>query len=324
MSYGRIVGSPRVARGREDAFFMQNNQAKFYSASGKHLILVVDDELINRELMKLILEDEYDVITAPDGDTAYEIIKDRRDTLSLVMLDLLMPGIHGLDLLRNLKDDPDLRHIPVIVMTADTDSEVESLKLGAVDFISKPYPDREVILARVTRTIELFEDRQTIQYTERDGLTGLYNREYFYRYVQQYDKRHRDTDMDAIVVDAHHFRMINERYGKSYGDDVLRHIGQNLLLSVKGSGGIVCRREADTFLIYCPHREDYLDILDDASIPLEGENGAQNRIRLRMGVYAHVDKDIEIERRFDRAKMASDTVRNQYMNSVALFISTII
>ena len=298
---------------------MGMNQEKYPAVDRRREVLIVDDELINRELLKLVLEDEYETLMAPDGDTAYEIIRQRRETLSLVLLDLLMPGMHGLDLIRHLKADADLRRIPIIVLTSDARAEVESLRLGAVDFITKPYPDSEVILARVRRTIELFEDREIIQYTERDSLTGLYNREYFYRYAQQYDQHHRGMDMDAVLVDVHHFRMINERYGKAYGDDLLRRVGERLLASVKASGGIVCRREADIFLIYCPHREDYADLLEAASVTLAGEGGPANPVRLRMGVYANVDKAIDVERRFDRAKMAADTVRNTYMSAVAIY-----
>ena len=298
---------------------MLKSHEKFYAVNGKRLVLIVDDELINRELLKLILEDDYETITAPDGETALEIIQEKHEFLSLILLDLLMPGMHGLDLIRHLKEDPILRQIPVIVLTADSKAEVRSLKLGAVDFISKPYPDREVILARVHRTIELSEDREIIEYTERDGLTGLYNREYFFRFAQQYDQLHPGADMDAMVVDVHHFRMVNERYGKACGDDVLRRIGECVRLTVKDAGGIVCRREADTFLIYCPHREDYQAILDRASVALSEDGAGANRVRLRMGVYAHVDKTIDMERRFDRAKTAADTARSSYISSFALY-----
>ena len=187
---------------------------KFHSANGKRLVLIVDDELINRELLKLALQDEFETLTAADGVSALQIIRERKDELSLVLLDLLMPGIHGLELLRIVKEDADLKHIPVIVLTADQESEVDSLQLGAADFIQKPYPKQEVILTRVRRTIELSEDRDIIHFTERDVLTGLFNREYFFRYAQQFDQHHKDMDMDAIVIDIHHFRMINERYGK--------------------------------------------------------------------------------------------------------------
>ena len=123
------------------------------------------------------------------------------------------------------------------------------------------------------------------------------------------------TRTDAIVVDINRFHMINERYGRHAGDDTLRRVGEKLRESVQGEGGIVCRREADTFLIYCPHRLDYSVILDNASI----DAGRNTRIRLRMGVYADVDKTMDIERRFDRAKSAADTVKNSFTKAVSIY-----
>ena len=205
----------------------------------------------------------------------------------------------------------------MIVLTSDKESEVESLNTGASDFISKPYPRHEIILARVRRCIELSENRDLIRWTERDHLTGLYNREYFYRFAERYDVFHRDGHEDAAVVDVSHFHMINERYGKAYGDRMLRRIGAELRESVRHSGGIVCRREADTFQMYCPHRTDYAELAERISA-CAGEEGSA-RVRIRIGVYADVDKSIEMERRFDRAKMAADTLRNSFSDSVALY-----
>ncbi|MBR3400825.1 MAG: EAL domain-containing protein, partial [Parasporobacterium sp.] len=298
---------------------MPKNHEKFHSANGKRLILIADDEMINRELLANMLEADYELITAANGREAYDLIDRNRDMLSLVLLDLLMPEMHGLDLLKKLKEDPVLSQIPVIVMTADKEAEVDSLNLGAIDFIPKPFPEQKVILARVLRTIELSEDRQIIQSTERDPLTGLYNREFFYGYAQQYDQHHKDKVMDAIVVDINHFHIINERYGKAYGDEVLRKIGEQIREKVQDSGGIVCRREADTFLVYCPHREDYKEILDYASSGLGGNDRISNRVRLRMGVYSEVDKNIDVERRFDRAKLAADTVKGSFSRPIAIY-----
>ena len=288
---------------------MLKTHEKFHSENGKRQVLIVDDELINRELLNMVLAEEYDTLFAENGEQALQIIREKYDTLSLILLDLLMPGLHGLDLIKILKNDQYLKDIPVIVLTADQEAEVDSLQLGASDFIPKPYPKKEVILTRVMRSIELFEDRDIIQSTERDHLTGLYNREYFYRYAQQFDQHHKGMEMDAIVLDVHHFRMINERYGKTYGDELLHRIGEKIRETVRDAGGIVCRREADTFLVYCPHREDYEAILEHASMGLEGST---NRLRLRMGVYPRVDKALEMERRFDRAKMAADTIRSNF------------
>ena len=302
---------------------MLKSHEKFHSANGKRQILVADDEMINREMLREMLKDDYDLIFASDGLQTLSMIHENKDSLSLVLLDILMPGMSGLEVLKAVQEDDSISHIPVIVTTAEREAEVESLKLGAIDFIPKPYPEIGVIQARVLRTIELYEDRDIIQSTERDELTGLYNKEFFYRYAEQFDQHHKDLDMDAILVDINHFRMINERYGKAYGDDVLRRIGEQVRAMVQESGGIVCRREADTFMVYCPHREDYPEIMEQASVYLAGDDSAANRVRLRMGVYSHVDKSIDIERRFDRAKMASDTVRGSFSRTIGFYDSSL-
>ena len=300
---------------------MLKSHEKFHSANGKRLILIVDDEAINRELMGLILEKDYELLYAADGQEALDKIRRNRELLSLVLLDLMMPVMPGKEVLRAIKADPALRHIPVIVLTADQNAEVESLQLGATDFIPKPYPKASVIEARVLRTIELSEDRQIIQSTERDALTGLYNREFFYRYAEQFDQHHKDLSMDAMVVDVNHFHMVNERFGTAYGDEILRRIGEKLREMVQDTGGIVCRREADTFMVYCPHGKDYRAILDSAAAALADDESISSRVRLRMGVYAETDKTLDIERRFDRAKQAADTVRNSFTNPIGIYDS---
>ena len=298
---------------------MPKNHVQFHSANGKRLVLIVDDELVNREILSNILAGDYETITATNGREALDIIRSNSELINLVLLDLIMPEMHGLELLKILREEPGLNKIPVIVMTADRSAEVDSLNFGASDFIPKPFPEPRIILARVTRTIELFEDRQIIQSTERDSLTGLYNREYFYNYAVTYDQHHKDVPMDAVVMDVNHFHMINERYGKTYGDEVLKRIGGRIRDIICDSGGIAARREADTFLIYCPHRSDYEKILDGVSIGLAGEENAGNRVRLRIGVYSNADKSLDMERRFDRAKMAADTVRNSFSKTIAFY-----
>jgi len=296
---------------------------KFYSVNDKRQVLVVDDELINRELMGAVLEADYEVLFAENGQQAMEVIEANRETLSLVLLDLMMPVMSGKEVLARIKQDPEMSQIPVIVLTVDKEAEAETFSLGAADYISKPYPKADAILARILRTIELYEDRQIIQSTERDPLTGLLNREYFYSFAEQLDQHHRDREMDAIVIDVNHFHMINERFGTAYGDDVLRRIGDRCREMVGDVDGIVCRREADTFLVYCPHGKDYRAILDHAADGLTDDEHSNNRVRLRMGVYAKVDKSLDIERRFDRAKIAADTVRNSFARTIGVYDKTL-
>ena len=283
----------------------------------KRQVLIVEDEEVNSALLNAYLEPEYEVLFAETGEAALAAIRGRVETLSLVLLDLILPDMNGLDILREIKKDANFSRIPVIVLTSDTDSEVESLNSGASDFIPKPYPDREIIMARVRRCIELSENRDLIRWTERDHLTGLYNREYFYRFAEQYDVFHREEVMDALLVDVNHFRLINERFGKAYADGVLRRIGTELYAAVREGGGIVCRREADSFQVYCPHRTDYAALADRVTAAACG--GDRGRVRIRIGVYSGVDKAIDMERRFDHAKNAADTIRGSLLTSVAIY-----
>ena len=123
--------------------------------------------------------------------------------------------------------------------------------------------------------------------------------------------------MDALVLDVNHFQMINERFGKVYADGVLKRIGQKILDITESRGGIACRKGADTFLIYCPHLDDYSGLMKKVVSAACGED--KGRIRIRLGAYANADKTTEAEVRFDRAKIAADTIRDNYAVSVALY-----
>lgn len=290
-------------------------------AGGKRHILVADDEYINREMLENILSEEYYVLKAEDGEMAYEMIKQNRNTLSLILLDLKMPKMSGLDLLALLSEEPDLKSIPVIVLTSDQDSEVTSLKKGAYDFIPKPYPQPDVIKARISRSIELAENRQIISATERDELTGLYTIEYFYRYVNQFDKYYPNADRDAICFDVNHFHVLNERFGMEKGDEILKRIAGRLEEVFSDTGSFICRKSADTFLVYCAHRDDYSSIVDQIS---EIGDDLHTAVKIRAGVYSSCDKKLDIHLRFDRAKIAADKIRNKYSISVSNFDEALI
>ena len=285
----------------------------------KRYVLIVEDEKINQEILGNILGDGYELLYASNGIEALEQIRGYMDDLALVLLDLQMPQMSGMEVLKVMKEEAELRDIPVIVMTADQSAEVDCLRIGAIDFIPKPYPSFEIIQARVNRCIELSEKRSIIESTERDSLTNLFNLDYFLRFVRLYDQHYADAPMDAIVLDVNHFHMLNERYGKQYGDSVLARIGKRVREISREVGGVGCRRGADTFYIYCPHRDDYGSILDKASEGLVDEDVSENRVRLRMGVYSQVDKSLQIERRFDYAKIAANTVRSGYRKAVGIY-----
>lgn len=124
-------------------------------------IVVVDDDRMGLLLAKRLLSDEYDVSSFPSGAQALEHLQ--ISVPSLLLLDLHMPDMDGLEILRRLRANPNTAHLPVIFLTADDDRETEAaiLRAGASDFIQKPFV-AEVALCRIRRTIELYHYEQSL------------------------------------------------------------------------------------------------------------------------------------------------------------------
>ena len=157
---------------------MENTESQ-----NKKLILVVDDEEINRELLGNILNEKYKVEYASDGEEAMQCIRRDRTLLSCILLDLNMPKKSGLEVLTEIRADDALSHIPVMILTAHQEAEIESLESGAYDFIVKPFEMPRLILARVAKTILHAEETYIIRETEKDKLTDLYSLEFFKKFA---------------------------------------------------------------------------------------------------------------------------------------------
>lgn len=301
---------------------MLTSHVKFHSVNGKRQILIVDDEQVNRELLGFIAASNYDVLYASDGASALDIMKEHSKTLSLVLLDLNMPDVDGFEVMKRMMESDDLKNLPVLIMTSEEGAEIECLKLGAADFIAKPFRAPEVVMARMQRTIELYEDRNTIESTERDDLTGLLTRDYFFNYIAQYDMYHPDQDMDAVAININNFHLINELYGREAGDSVLHHLGLYLLDIRDKTGATAARTDGDQFFVYIPHGAvDHEKITKD--LEEHFDRFPDINVHIRAGVYQNVDKTLEMERRFDRAVQASNTIKNNYNQNLAVYDESI-
>jgi diguanylate cyclase (GGDEF)-like protein len=221
-----------------------------------------------------------------------------------------MPNKDGRETLVEMQVDEDLRSIPVIVLTVDLETELDCLKVGAMDFIPKPYPDIEIVKARIDKCIELARDRDLIRHTERDKLTGLLNKDYFFRYVSRLDHIYKDASLDAVVCDVNRFYTANKQYGQQFGDLVLRSMGTCMRKLARKTGGIGCRQGVDTFLLYCPHRDDYERLIQEFSSEVLAEKEIADKVRMRFGVFSDAQQEEDVEERFARAKIAADRVRD--------------
>ncbi len=284
----------------------------------KRKVLVVDDEDIQRRMLSHMLKGHYDVLTANNGEEALNEMRENQDTLSLVLLDLVMPKMDGYEVLNEMMKDDKLKSIPVIMLTSEKSAEVKSLKMGAADFVTKPYEMPEVILARISRTIQLYENNSLITATKSDPLTGLFQRDYFMSYVEIADNYAPDEERDIIILNINRFHIINEIHGRSYGDMVLSEVGMCVKRYVEEKRGVACRNNGDMFYIYVPHQENPEELLWQVHVQLEDTiEDAQTRIR--MGIYSNVDKSLDVEKRFDCALLACNSVKGGYKASVAYY-----
>ena len=285
----------------------------------KHTILIVDDELINQEILKEILGDSYDTLIAGDGEEALEVVRSALKPISLILLDLNMPRMGGLEFIRAIKQEEKFRRIPIIVSTGEKESELSSLELGAVDFITKPYDMPEIILARVARSIELSEDRIIIQASERDELTGVYNKHIFVEYVQKVDRYRLGTEYDMVVLNIDKFHLFNELYGRDEGDRVLSALAEILMDISRRNDGIVGRLQSDYFALYITRQPDYNAVVQLIRQRMEQKYNVSS-LSLRVGIYQVTAEESDpVDIRIDRATRMCDDIRGSNQNSFLIF-----
>lgn len=256
----------------------------------KRRVLAVDDEMINRELLKAILAMNYDVTFATNGKEAMEMLYAAEEPYSLILLDLLMPQMSGFQVLEACKKDDKLRQIPIIVMTSEKSAEVRSIRMGALDFITKPYRMPEVILARCERIIELSEEKRFIRSIENDKATGLLIKVFFDAYIERLLPSLKGA-MDAVVLKL------------SGADETTLSDAARLFNDiVVNDNGIACRADDFTFYAFCRHQEDYDDLIGH----LQEELSLSGDIRLSAGVLKNVDLNAPADSWFSAAGAACD------------------
>jgi diguanylate cyclase (GGDEF)-like protein len=280
-------------------------------------ILVVDDQEISRDALGAILEDEYTILYAENGQEALEILKARAEDISVVMLDLIMPVMNGFDVLKIIRADEEMKKIPVVVLTAEREAELKALQAGAADFIAKPFDEVEVIRARVSRLIEMSEGRKLISAAERDRLTGLYNRNFYIEYTNRLFRYHPEIRMDALALNIEQFHSVNALHGREFGDEVLRALGKEVLAFVTETDGIAGRIEGDRIVIFCAEQPDYRAVLDRFQQKLNDTFPGAN-IHLRMGVGLWTE-DTEPFLLADKAWSACKLARGNYQQPVRIF-----
>jgi diguanylate cyclase (GGDEF)-like protein len=239
--------------------------------SSSSTILVADDEPINRALIQRRLERAgYSVLTAQNGREAVDVARAERP--DLVILDVMMPVMDGLEACRLIKADEAVRDTPIIFLSArdETEVKVSGLSLGANDYISKPFKAEE-LLARVYVALRLKHERDQLRKRAEDAvtradvaqeramtdaLTGLLNR-YGLQHMlarEMSETRRYNRPLSCLMIDLDYFKSVNDVHGHAAGDTALQQVATVLTENVRGSD-VVFRYGGEEFLVLLPETD---------------------------------------------------------------------
>jgi diguanylate cyclase (GGDEF)-like protein len=218
-------------------------------------ILIVDDEAINIKALQLVLGDEYNLIFATTGEMALRMALEPPQP-DLILMDIVMPGLDGFEVCSRLKHDERTRNIPVVFLTArwETSEEVKGLKLGAVDYIRKPFSP-PIIKARIHNHLELKKNRDLLEnLSALDGLTNIPNRRRFDEiYIHEWNRALRNkSPLSLLFIDIDHFKNYNDAYGHLVGDDCLKAVARVLQASLGRTADFLARFGGEEFIILLP------------------------------------------------------------------------
>jgi diguanylate cyclase (GGDEF)-like protein len=290
------------------------------SSAGSSIVLADDDRLTREALLSVLRAHGYAVEAVADGQAAVERVG--RGGVDLVLLDILMPRLSGLEACRLIKGMTSDSFLPVVLLTVKTDSasRVEGLKIGADDYVCKPFDERELI-ARVEAMLRIkrlhdhvVEARAKLeQLSIHDELTGLYNYRYLHsRMSEEFKRAERYHDpLAALVVDIDRLEAHNQSGGRAHGDAVIRSVAESLKRSVR-EVDVVARFGGDEFLVLLPstHFAGSVTVAeriwrDVGEHPVPAEDAEPSSVSLSVGVALFPSRDVRTKDQLVRAADAA-------------------
>ena len=190
----------------------------------KNKILIVDDSNFNRELLHDILSDDYEILMAEDGIIAKQIIEEKQSEIKVILLDLMMPRMNGIELLQYLKQYSWFNKIGIIIISSeDTVSiEVQCFELGVTDFIHRPFNDR-LVKKRVDNVCSLFDIQNNLENTVRIQTQDLIEKN-----AQLARSKENVIDILGTMVEYRNFESGEhvkrvKKYTKILADSMMKH-----------------------------------------------------------------------------------------------------
>lgn len=289
----------------------------------KHIILIAEDNKINRKILVKMFSKENDVIEAENGKQTIELLENYKEDIIAVLLDLRMPDKDGYEILSYMKEN-EMNQIPVVVMTSDMtgESEEKALDLGAWDFVSKPYEPR-ILLTRVNNAIARSKMNYLLQLkhaVEHDKLTGLYNRNHFLEMTDKMVAAHKGESMALIRVDIRRFHLINSFFGEKGGDGFLKYVADQLKEIVERYEWCVYgRMESDVFCACVPYDEQICMAHIKKLTKKMKEYNPDYRIEPSYGIYPITEDILSASEMLRNASLASKECKENYTRSVAFY-----
>ena len=254
-------------------------------AAGRPKLLIVDDQPTNIRVLHALFSADCDVFMATSGKQAIALCQNQQP--DLVLLDVVMEGLDGHEVCRELKADPSTCAIPIIFVTAqsrEADEEV-ALGLGAVDFISKPI-NPVIVRARVRTHLTLKLQNDVLRASALiDGLTGVANRRKFDEDLQAAWRQclREKAPLSVIMLDLDYFKRYNDRYGHQAGDACLKAVSNALSDSLRRPYDTVARYGGEEFICLLPKTER-----EGARLIAEKMQGRVRALKIE-----HLDSDVE-------------------------------
>lgn len=213
-------------------------------------ILIVDDSALQAAQLKSILKDEYDVTVAQTAEEGLRCAGS--GDYSLILLDVVMPGMDGFTLLKKLQEEIVTRSVPVILITSlsGVKDEEYGLVIGAVDYITKPF-HALIVKARVNTHIKLYNYRmQAEQQSNTDQLTGVANRRRYEQYsLTKWQEAVRlQSPFSICMFDIDHFKKYNDTFGHPAGDRVIASIAKTVSSYFRRSTDFFARYGGEEFV----------------------------------------------------------------------------
>lgn len=287
-------------------------------------VLIVDDQQVNRMILRRILENDYHVIEAENGKQVFKTLTKLEGKVSAIILDLIMPQMNGYEIIDTLVHDDRYRNIPILVTTGEADQHTEQkcLQAGAWDFVVKPI-NKETLRLRLKNIIargQYNSQNYEKHLLEHDRLTGLYNRIKFFEETKKLIDRHEDKEFVLLRVDLDRFRLYNSFFGESEGDRLLIHFADKIKEIVSQfEYAVYGRIESDIFCICTYYDKKSIQYIQQEIIIDLAEYNDTYYIEPSIGVYVLENHKMSVEAMYNRATMAAETCKHKFMSYVGYY-----